>query len=75
MCHNSFLLRDDLILDLVVGRLRHNLLLHQVILPLVRPSLDDLGRQDKLMRLSPETSTHTIGSGSTIPERPDKSRG
>jgi hypothetical protein len=32
------LFRDDLILDLVVGALRHDLLLHQFILPLVRPS-------------------------------------
>jgi hypothetical protein len=29
-------------------------------------------QQDKLMRLLPETSTHTIGSGPTIPERPEQ---
>lgn len=34
--------RDDLILDLVVGRLRHDLLLHQLVLPLVRPAVHDL---------------------------------
>jgi hypothetical protein len=34
-----FLFRDDLILDLVVGALRHDLLLHQFVLPLYgRPS-------------------------------------
>jgi hypothetical protein len=36
------LFRRDLILDLVVGRLRNDLLLHQLILPLVRTALDDL---------------------------------
>ena len=38
------LLRDDLILDLVVGRLGHNVLLRQVVLPLVRAPVDDLLR-------------------------------
>jgi hypothetical protein len=36
------LLGDDLILDLVVGRGRHDLLLHQIVLARVRPVLDDL---------------------------------
>jgi len=38
----SLLLRHNLILDLVVGRLGNNLFLHQLILPFVRSSFDDL---------------------------------
>jgi hypothetical protein len=35
------LLGDDLVLDLVVGSLGDDLLLHQLILPRIRPGLDD----------------------------------
>src|SRR5262249_56045945 len=38
------LLRDHLVLDFVVGRLRDDALLHELILTLVGPSLDDLVR-------------------------------
>src|SRR4030095_5689389 len=38
------LLRDDLVLDLVVGCLGHDVLLRQVVLPLVRAPVDDLLR-------------------------------
>jgi hypothetical protein len=38
------LLGDDLVLDLVVGSLGDDLLLHQLILPRIRPGLDDLLR-------------------------------
>lgn len=36
------LLRHHLIFDLVVGRLRDDLLLHQFVLPLVGTTFDDL---------------------------------
>lgn len=38
----SFLFRDDPILDLVVRRLREDLLLNEFVFPFVRPTLDDL---------------------------------
>jgi hypothetical protein len=41
MAARSFLLRHDLVFDLVVGGLRHDLLLHEFILALVRSPLDD----------------------------------
>src|SRR5437660_6901709 len=48
------LLGDDLVLDPVVGRLRHHLLLYKLVLGLIRPVLDDLlgvGLADALHRL------------------------
>src|SRR5438132_13195668 len=36
------LLGDDLVLDPVVGRLRHHLLLYKLVLGLIRPVLDNL---------------------------------
>jgi hypothetical protein len=48
------LLGDDLVLDLVVGRLRHHLLLYKIVLGLIGPVLDDLlgvGLADALQRL------------------------
>src|SRR5262249_42003048 len=40
----SLLLGDDLVLDLVVCRFRDDALLHELVLALVRPALDDLVR-------------------------------
>ena len=40
---SALLLGDDLVLDLVVGRLRDDALLHQLVLALVRAARDDLG--------------------------------
>jgi hypothetical protein len=40
---SALLLGDDLVLDLVVGRLRDDALLHQLVLALVRPARDDFG--------------------------------
>ena len=41
-CHASLLLRHNLILDLLIRGSRKNLLLDQLIFPLVRSPLDDL---------------------------------
>ena len=41
--NSALLLGDDLVLDAVVGLLRHDLLLHQLVLALVGPALDDRG--------------------------------
>ena len=64
------LLGDDLILDLVVGGLRDNLLLHQLVLPLVRPAVDDLlGVGVKALRSSSEAllTRHLDGARSRLP--------
>ena len=45
------LLGDDLVLDLVVGRLRHHLLLYELVRALVRPVLDLLDVDSALWAL------------------------